>query len=101
MARLVTPAHSPVEVRVLMALCLAGLVWRVLFRSAFTAREYGFAEGLRAVLRIPVGNVIAIVSGRRAFAAYLGTLSGHAVRWDKTVHRGHPALAAGPHKAAA
>lgn len=100
-ARLVTPAHSPVEVRVLMALCLAGLVWRVLFRFAFTAREYGFAEGLRAVLRIPVGNVIAIVSGRRAFAAYLGTLSGHAVRWDKTVHRGHPALAAAPHKAAA
>lgn len=94
MAKLVSPAANAPELRMLMALCLAGLVWRVLFRFAFTAREYGFAEGLRAVLRIPIANIIAIISGRRAFIAYLKTLSGGAVRWDKTVHRGHPALTA-------
>ena len=74
-----------------MALCLAGLAWRMLLRFVFTAREYGLAEGVMAVLRIPVANVIAIVAGRRAVTAYVRSLAGCAVRWEKTVHRGHPA----------
>ncbi|MEY4239609.1 MAG: hypothetical protein RL339_2210, partial [Pseudomonadota bacterium] len=48
-----TPAH-----RLLLALGLVGLAWRVLFKLLFVGREYGWAEGLRAVLRIPVANVI-------------------------------------------
>jgi adsorption protein B len=75
----------------LLALNFAGLVWRAIFRFAFTAREYGMIEGLRAILRIPVANVIAIMAGRRAFAAYLGTLGGRRPSWDKTEHRLHPA----------
>lgn len=75
----------------LVVLNLASLVWRALFRFAFTAREYGPAEGLRAILRIPVANVIAIMAGRRAFAAYLGSLAGKRPRWDKTDHHLHPA----------
>ena len=59
-------------------------------RFAFTAREYGAMEGVRAVLRIPVSNVIAIMAGRRALFAYLRSLSGEAARWDKTVHDLHP-----------
>jgi len=43
------------------------------------------------VLRIPVANVIAIVAGRRAVAAYVRSLAGTAVRWEKTAHHGHPA----------
>ncbi|MES2494369.1 MAG: glycosyl transferase family protein [Pseudomonadota bacterium] len=100
MARLVTPTATSPQVRMLMAVCMAGLVWRVLLRFAFTAREYGATEGLCAVLRIPVANLIAIISGRCAFAAYLRTLAGGAVRWEKTAHRGHPSLIA-PLKAAA
>jgi adsorption protein B len=90
-ARLVTPAAQPPEARLLMAVCLAGLAWRVVFRFAFTAREYGFAEGLRSVLRIPVANLIAIIAGRRALFAYVRSLNGVAVRWDKTEHKAHPA----------
>lgn len=73
---------------------LASLVWRALFRFAFTAREYGWAEGGRAILRIPVANIIAIMAGRRAFVAYLRSLGGKQPRWDKTDHHFHPAMPA-------
>lgn len=72
--------------------CFAGLVWRAAMRFAFTARDYGWAEGLRAVMRIPVANIIAIMSGRRAFVAYWRSLSGEMPVWEKTSHHGHPAL---------
>ena len=78
------------SLRVLLAISLAGFVWRAALRAAFTAREYGLAEGARAVLRIPVANVIAIMAGRRALAAYLRSLRGAPVSWDKTEHRTHP-----------
>jgi hypothetical protein len=45
---------------------LASFAWRALMRFAFTAREYGWREGLMAVVRIPLANVIAIMAGRRA-----------------------------------
>ena len=92
-AKLVPGAVITPGITLLTTLCLAGLLWRVVFRFAFTAREYGLGEGLLAVLRIPVANVIAIIAGRRAFGAYLASLAGSAVHWDKTVHNGHPALA--------
>jgi adsorption protein B len=57
----------------------------------FVGQEYGWAEGLRAVLRIPVANVIAIMAGRRAIVGYMRSLAGHPVGWDKTEHLAHPA----------
>ena len=69
---------------------LVGLGWRGALRSAFTAREYGLAEGLRALARIPLANVIAIAAARRALGAYRRGLGGAPVRWDKTAHRYHP-----------
>ncbi len=69
---------------------LAALVWRVIMRFAFTTREYGSVEGMRAVLRMPVANIIAIMSGRRALVAYFKTLRGSAIIWDKTPHFNHP-----------
>jgi len=69
---------------------LAALCWRVVMRFAFTAREYGWVEGIRAVLRMPVANIIAIMSGRRAVMAYCRTLMGSAIVWDKTPHFAHP-----------
>ena len=85
------PAESPL-LKILIVICLFGLIWRAAMRFMFTAREYGATEGLRAVLRIPVANIIAIMSGRRAFTAYLRSFFGHAPAWDKTVHKAHPAL---------
>jgi adsorption protein B len=89
---LVRPLSQPPELRLLITLCLVGLAWRMVMRFVFTAREYGAAEGLMAVLRIPVANIIAIVAGRRAVAAYVRSLAGSAVRWEKTAHHGHPTL---------
>ncbi|MBV7264955.1 glycosyl transferase family protein [Erythrobacter ani] len=66
-------------------------IWRAALRFGFTAREYGAAEGVMAVLRIPVSNVIAIMAGRRALSAYVKTLLGKSIEWDKTPHFRHPA----------
>lgn len=78
-------------VRAMLLVSFAGFVWRAAMRMIFSAREYGVGEALPAVLRIPVSNVIAIMAARRALAAYLRSLRGDAVIWDKTAHRGHPA----------
>ncbi len=77
--------------RALLWLSFGGFVWRSAMRACFTAREYGMREAMRSILRIPIGNVIAIMSGRRAFAAYLRSLLGGPVIWDKTMHVAHPA----------
>ena len=72
----------------------AGLAWRCLLRAAFTAHEYSLGEGIMSVLRMPLANVIAIMAGRRAMAAYLASLYSGRVKWDHTLHFSHPALAA-------
>jgi adsorption protein B len=71
---------------------LVAFAWRAVWRFGFTASIYGWAEGLRAVLRIPLANVIAIIAGRRAVIAYARTLLGRTVIWDKTPHDMHPAV---------
>jgi bacteriophage N4 adsorption protein B len=81
---------SPV-LRMMLILSFASFAWRALWRGYFTGREYGLAEGIRAVFRIPVANIISIMAGRRALAAYVGTLRGAEVNWDKTQHSDHPA----------
>ncbi len=69
---------------------LGFFAWRTMWRFAFTARNYGVAEGVFAVFRIPITNVVAIMSGRRAVAVYWKGLFGRAIRWDKTPHERHP-----------
>jgi adsorption protein B len=85
--------HSPL-LSVLLGVNLLSFAWRAAWRFAFTTREYGPAEGLRAVARIPVANVIAIMASRRALAGYIASLTGRAPSWDKTRHTIHPAIAA-------
>ncbi|WP_296674860.1 glycosyl transferase family protein [Novosphingobium sp.] len=77
----------------MLALSTAGFVWRALSRALVTGREYGAIEGLLAVLRIPISNIISIMAGRRALTSYVASLAGRRVVWDKTAHSGHPALA--------
>ena len=72
-----------------------GLFWRSACRAIFTGREYGAQEGVRAILRIPLGNVIAIMAGRRAVVQYVASLRGAMLKWDKTEHSGHPSLGSG------
>ncbi len=37
--------------------------------------------------------MIAIMAGRRAMFAYVRTLAGGAIQWDKTAHDVHPMMA--------
>lgn len=75
----------------LLAFNIASLIWRLAMRAMYSGREYGWAEGVRAVLRFPVGNVISIIATRRALSAYLRVLAGGRLRWEHTVHRVHVA----------
>ena len=86
------PLSQPL--RWMLLASFAGFVWRAGSRALFTTREYGWREGVLSVLRIPIANVIAIMAGRRALAAYLRSLQDGQVVWDKTVHERHPAAAA-------
>jgi adsorption protein B len=79
--------------KVLLIINFVALVWRCLLRAVFTAHEYSLGEGVMAVLRMPLANVIAIMAGRRAISAYLASLYSGRVKWDHTVHLNHPALA--------
>ena len=87
------PLASP-SVGWLVALAVASCLWRAALRGLFTAREYGWAEGVRAVARIPVANIVTMIAGGRAVVAYGRSLSGARPVWDKTMHRDHPATAA-------
>lgn len=90
-ARVPQPWHDDPWLAPLLAANFVGLVWRVVMRFVFTAREYGWREGLWAVARIPVSNIVAIMAARRAVGAYIGALRGAAIQWDKTAHDAHPA----------
>lgn len=88
------PWRDDAMLEALLAANLVAFGWRTAMRFAFTAREYGWKEGLWAVARIPVANVIAIMAGRRALVAYVAALMGATPRWDKTFHHAHPAAPA-------
>ncbi len=77
--------------RFMIAISFVSFVWRMIFRFAFTAREYGPMEGVLAIFRIPIANIIAIMAGRRALLTYMRTLGGAEISWDKTAHGVHPA----------
>lgn len=84
---------------VLIATTLA-FAWRVVMRCVLVGREYGWLDGLAAVLRIPVANIIAILAARRALMRYAATLFGQPARWEKTEHDRHVVDAIAARKAA-
>ncbi|MGD9809907.1 MAG: glycosyl transferase family protein [Sphingobium sp.] len=63
------------------------MIWRLLFRFVWTARAYGLKQGLCAVPRVVVGNIVAMMAARRAVGLYLRHLRGGTVVWEKTQHR--------------
>lgn len=92
LAGLVEMPEPGIALRIILALNVLSFMWRGVFRAAFTTREYGLGEGLLAIIRIPFANVITIMAGRRALAAYIRALNGEPAAWDKTEHRLHPAM---------
>jgi len=64
------------------------LIWRLLLRCAFTGREHGLLEGMRAIPRAIVANLINALAAWRAVHRYReALLSGQRPAWDKTAHR--------------
>lgn len=76
----------------LLAANLGLLIWRLAWRGMFTAREHGWRQGLLALPRTCISNIITIMASWRAVAAYCRSLSGEKPRWDKTEHHFHPAI---------
>jgi adsorption protein B len=76
-------ARMDPTLKLLLAVNFWLLAWRVLMRATFTASAYGWAEGLRSIPRLLVGNLIAMLAAARAVSLHLG---GGAKRWDKTRH---------------
>jgi adsorption protein B len=62
------------------------MLWRALMRFAMVRATYGWGEGLRAVPRMLVGNVIAMMAARRAVATYLRGARSGSLAWDTTSH---------------
>lgn len=70
----------------LLALNLLLLGWRMTLRVHFTARHHGWREGMFAVPRAFVANIIAMLAARRAVLLYWRILQSGEVIWDKTDH---------------
>ena len=87
-----SPYETPVLLKTILIVSFAAFAWRALWRFCFTANEYGLREGVLAVLRIPLANIVTIMAGRRALSAYVRSLRGQAPAWDKTHHGYHPTV---------
>lgn len=79
----VTPAW-PRRMNMLVAINGALLGWRLVLRCRIVAHFYGWREGLRAIPRMIVGNLIAMAAAWRAMTTYV---PGRPPAWDKTAHR--------------
>jgi len=87
--RLFIPLDSPPPgplMSWLLALNGALLLWRMTMRAAFTGRAYGWRQGLGAVPRMLLANLIALLAARRAITLYARSLFGETLKWDKTQH---------------
>lgn len=80
------PAPSPLFIN-LLAVSTGLLVWRLLLRAALVTHTYGWREGVRAVPRAFLANVIDMMAARRAIGIYRRARRDGVARWDKTGHR--------------
>lgn len=72
---------------VLLALNAGLLAWRLFMRAWFTGQRHGWQEGLRAIPRALVANLINFLAARRAAERYAAVVGGAPARWGKTAHR--------------
>jgi adsorption protein B len=79
-------APIPASLSSLLILNSLFLFWRLAVRAAFVASVYGLGEAALSVPRSLVGNMIAILSARKAGFGYLRHCLGAPLFWDKTEH---------------
>lgn len=76
------------RLELLLAFNVIVLAWRLLMRALFTGHAHGWREGLRAVPRALIGNVINAAAAMRACRRYWRIAQGRETNyWDKTAHR--------------
>ncbi|MFN3592893.1 MAG: glycosyltransferase, partial [Thermaurantiacus sp.] len=84
---LLSAADQPVLVAILVTNTFL-LLWRVLLRAGFTARDHGMSQALLALPRAVVGNLVNALAALRAMGRYRDMMkSGSQPAWDKTAHR--------------
>lgn len=84
-ARLIVPPLDP-ALRWALGSCLMLMLWRLTMRFAFVTANYGWREGLFALPRAILANIIAMIAARRAVSIYRRMRRDGVVRWDKTTH---------------
>ncbi len=62
------------------------VAWRLICRAIATGAAYGWREALWSLPRALVSNYVALLAARRAITAYVRSLRGAALHWDKTRH---------------
>lgn len=77
------PAPLSPTLALLLKINVVLLAWRLLMRAGFTASVYGWREGLKALPRTLVANLIAVLAAARAFRLHL---AGGPRQWEKTAH---------------
>jgi len=79
----IAPPGSPLAL--LLAMNVGLLIWRLGLRALFTARAYGPAQGLLAIPRAVIANLIAILACLRALGQFAtGWRRGRRLSWAKT-----------------
>jgi len=64
------------------------LLLRAVQRAYFTGSMYGWRQGLAALPRMVVGNIVNCAAAFRAWRLYLAhRITGKALAWDKTAHQ--------------
>jgi bacteriophage N4 adsorption protein B len=93
-----SPYLADETLRLLAMLMTIIMAWRLLMRCLFTARAQGWRQGVLAVPRLIISNMVLIACSWRALTAYIAVRRGAARVWDKTEHEipAAPALVAYP-----
>lgn len=85
------PALS-LMVRLLLDITFCLMLWRLVVRFYWSARSYGWRQGLYSIPRVFFGNIITMLAAQRAIGLYVRQLRSGRVVWDKTRHQ-FPAMA--------
>jgi adsorption protein B len=80
------PTPTPALLSALVSANFGLLGWRLAVRSAFTTAAYGWREGLRAIPRMGIVNLVTMLAAACALSRYRAIRRGGRPRWDKTAH---------------
>lgn len=78
------PISKPLAL--ILAVNFGLLAWRLSLRFAFVTHAYGWRQGLLALPRVLVSNVVAIYAAWQAVLRYRSIRRGGDAYWDKTAH---------------